>query len=200
MKSLKISQLYSKNFFLVSLPKFRWGSVSFFSKINIFCSSNSFLILNNFFLLLNLKKIIFLINEVSFKKGICLSYFLDRYKNFLPIKKIKIKNFYYVFINKMFGFLSNFHFFLKNIKNYKEFSNYNSKRFPSVVFLTKKVWKTFDFFILLFVRLRLVSIKSVSFLDSEFSGSYDIFLGKCFSFYNLLRTIYFLNDLKFRKW
>lgn len=200
MKNLKISQLYSKNFFLVKLPKFRWGPVSFFSKTNIFCSSNSFLILNNFFLLLNLKKIIFLMNEVSFKKGICLSYFLDRYKNFSPIKKIKLKNFYFVFINKMFGFLSNFTFFLKNIKNFKEFSNYNSKRFPSVVFLSKKVWKTFDFFILLFVRLRLVSIKSVSFLDSEFSGSYDIFIGKCFSFYTLLRTIYFLNDLKFRKW
>lgn len=200
MKNLKISQLYSKDFFLVKLPKFRWGAVSFFSKINIFCSSNSFLIINNFFLLINLKKIIFFINEVSFRKGICLSYFLDRYKNFSSIKKIKLKNFYFVFINKMFGFLSNFIFFLKNIKNFKEFSNYDSKRFPSVVFLSKKVWKTFDFFILLFIRLRLVSIKSVSFLDSEFSGSYDIFIGKCFSFYTLLRTIYFLNDLKFRKW
>lgn len=200
MKNLRIAQLYSKNFFLVKLPKFRWGSVSFFSKINIFCFSNSFLILNNFFLLLNLKKIIFLINEVAFKKGICLTYFLDRYKTFSLIKKVKVKNFYYVFINKMFGFLSNFTFFLKNIKNFKEFTNYNSKRFPSVVFLSKKVWKTFDFFILLFVRLRLINIKSVSFLDSEFSGSYDIFIGKCFSFYTLLRTIYYLNDLKFRKW
>jgi hypothetical protein len=89
--------------------------------------------------LLNLRKIIFLVNEVSFKKGICLSYFLDRYKNFSHIKKVKVKNFYYVFINKMFGFLSNFSFFLKNIKNFEEFSNYNSKRFPSIVFLSKKV-------------------------------------------------------------
>ena len=200
MKNLKISQLYSKNFFLVKLPKFRWGSISFFSKMNIFCSSKNFIVLNNFFLLLNLKKIIFFINDVSFKKGICLSYFLDRYKNFSSINKVKVKNFYFVFINKMFGFLSNFTFFLKNINNFKEFSNYNSKRFPSVVFLSKKVWKTFDFFILLFTRLRLISIKSVSFLDSEFSGSYNIFIGKCFSFYNLLKTIYFLNDVKFRKW
>jgi hypothetical protein len=69
-----------------------------------------------------------------------------------------------------------------------------------VVFLSKKVWKTFDFFILLFVRLRLVSLKSVSFLDSEYSGSYNIILSKCFTFYTMLRTVYFLNDLKFRKW
>lgn len=200
MKNLKISQLYSKNFFLVKLPKFRWGAISFFSKINIFCFTKNFIILNNFFLFLNLKKIIFFMNEVAFKKGICLSFFLDRYKNFSLIKKINVKNFYYVFINKMFGFLSNFTFFLKNIKNFKDFSNYNSKRFPSVVFLSKKVWKNFEFFILIFVRLRLISIKSVSFLDSVFSGSYDIFIGKCFSFYNLLRIIYFLNDLKFRKW
>lgn len=200
MKTLKISQLYSKNFFLVKLPKFRWGSISFFAKNNIFCFSKTYLILNNFFLLLNLKKIIFFVNDVSFKKGICLSYFLDRYKNFSSIKQVKVKNFYYVFINKMFGFLSNFSFFLKNINTFKEFSNYNSKRFPSIIFLSKKVWKTFDFFILLFIRLRLISIKSISFLDSEFSGSYNIFIGKCFSFYTLLKTIYFLNDLKFRKW
>jgi len=107
--------------------------------MNIFCSSKNFIVLNNFFLLLNLKKIIFFINDVSFKKGICLSYFLDRYKNFSSINKVKVKNFYFVFINKMFGFLSNFTFFLKNINNFKEFSNYNSKRFPSVVFLSKKV-------------------------------------------------------------
>jgi hypothetical protein len=200
MKNLKISQICSKNFFLVRLPKFRWGSVSFFSKMNIFCFSNNFAFLNNFFLLLNLKKIVFFVNEVAFKKGICLSYFLDRFKELSSIKEIKVKNFYFAFINKMFGFISNFSFFLKNLKHFKDFSNYNSKRLPSIIFLTKKVWKNFDFFILLFVRLRLITIKSVSFLDSEFSGSYDIFIGKCFSFYNLLRTIYFLNDLKFRKW
>jgi hypothetical protein len=200
MKNLKISQLYSKNFFLISLPKFRWGSVSFFGKVNSLCFSKNFVILNNFFLLLNLKKIMLFVNEIAFRKGICASYFLDRFKNFSLIKKMQVKNFYFIFINKMFGFLSNFTFFLKNIKNFSDSSNYNSKRFPSIIFLSKKVWKTFDFFIPLFVRLRLVSIKSISFLDSEFSGSYDIFIGRCFSFYNLLRTIYFLNDLKFRKW
>lgn len=200
MKTLKLSQLYAKNFFMVNIPKFRWGAVSFFGKLNVFCSSKTFFILNNFFLLLNLKKIVLLINEISFKKGICLSYFLDKYKSFSQIKNLITKNFYFVFINKMFGFLSNFTFFLKNIKRFKDYSNYSSRRFPSIVFLSKKVWKTFDFFILLFVRLRLISIKSVSFLDSEFSGSYDIFIGKCFSFYTMMHTIYLLNDLKFRKW
>ena len=200
MKNLKLSQLISKNFFMVKIPKFRWGAVSFFGKLNVFCSSKSFLILNNFFLLLNLKKIILLVNNVSFNKGICLSYFLDKYKNFPQIKKHSVKNFYFVFINKMFGFLSNFSFFLKNIKSFKNFSNYDSKRFPSIVFLSKKVWKTFDFFILIFVRLRLISIKSISFLDSDYSGIYNIFIGKCFSFYSLLQTVYFLNNLKFRKW
>lgn len=200
MKNLRLSQIYIKNFFLVKSPKFRWGSVSSFSKLNVFCSSKTFLILNNFYLLLNLKKILFLINDIAYKRGVCLSYFLDKYKNFSQISGKKVKNFYFVFINKMFGFLSNFTFFLKNIESFKEFSNYGSKRYPSVVFLSKKVWKTFDFFILLFIRLRLVSIKSVSFLDSEYSGSYNILIGKCFSFYNMLRTLYFLNDLKFRKW
>jgi hypothetical protein len=89
--------------------------------------------------LLNLKKIILLLNNIAFSKGICLSYFLDKYKAFSSIRGLNVKNFYFVFINKMFGFLSNFSFFLKNIKNFESFSNYNSKRFPSVVFLSKKV-------------------------------------------------------------
>lgn len=185
---------------MVSMPKFRWGSVSFFSKQNIFCFSKSLCFLNNFYVLLNLKKILFLVNEISLKRGICLSYFLDKFKVFSSIKDKNVKNFYYVFINKMFGFLSNFSFFLKNIKLFESFSNYGSKRYPTIVFLSKKVWKTFDFFILIFVRLRLISLKSISFLDSEYSGSYNVLIGKCFSFYSLLRTIYFLNELKFRKW
>ena len=200
MKNLKLSQLISKNFFMVKIPKFRWGSISFFAKLNVFCMSKSFYFLNNIFLLLNLKKILLLVNGVSYNRGICLSYFLDKYKNFSQIKKFDIKNFYYAYINKMFGFLSNFTFFLNNIKSFKNLSNYNSKRFPSIVFLSKKVWKDFDFFILLFVRLRLISIKSVSFFDSDFYGIYNIFIGRCFSFFSMLRTIYFLNNLKFRKW
>jgi len=79
------------------------------------------------------------VNEIAFRKGICVSYFLDRFKNFSLIKKMQVKNFYFIFINKMFGFLSNFTFFLKNIKNFSDSSNYNSKRFPSIIFLSKKV-------------------------------------------------------------
>jgi hypothetical protein len=79
------------------------------------------------------------VNEIAFRKGICASYFLDRFKNFSLIKKMQVKNFYFIFINKMFGFLSNFTFFLKNIKNFSDSSNYNSKRFPSIIFLSKKV-------------------------------------------------------------
>lgn len=101
--------------------------------------SKTFYLLNNFFLLLNLKKILLVVNGVAFNKGICLSYFLDKYKNFSQIKNLNIKNFYFAFINKMFGFLSNFTFFLKNIKSFKNLSNYNSKRFPSIVFLSKQV-------------------------------------------------------------
>lgn len=95
--------------------------------------------MNNFYILLNLKKILFLVNDVSFKKGICLSYFLDKFKSFSPIKEKKVRNFYFIFINKMFGFLSNFGFFLKNIKLFKDLSNYDSKRYPTIVFLSKKV-------------------------------------------------------------
>lgn len=96
-------------------------------------------ILNNFYVLLNLKKILFLVNDISFRKGVCLSYFLDKFKSFSGIKDKKVKNFYYVFINKMFGFLSNFSFFLKNIKFFEDSSNYGSKRYPTIVFLSKKV-------------------------------------------------------------
>lgn len=202
MKTLNLAQIFTKNFFLLQMPKFRWGSVSFFSKINIFCLCKSFFFLNNFFILLNLKKIIFLINEISFKRGICLTFFLDCYKNFLFSKEQKknVKNFYIVLINKMFGFLTNFGFFLKNLKNLKNFTDYQSKRFPSIIFLSKNVWKDFRFFILTFVRLRLISIKSIPFLDSEFVGSYNIFIGKCYSFFTVLQTVYHLNNLKFRKW
>src|SRR3546814_7121783 len=60
--------------------------------------------------------------------GICLSFFSDLYINFPLIKSKKIKNFYFIFINKMFGFLSNFSFFLKNINFFREFSNYEIGR------------------------------------------------------------------------
>jgi len=166
---------------------------------SFFCLSKSFVFLDCVYFLLNLKKIICFVNIISFNKGICLSFFLDRYKCFFLKRTDFVKNFYVIFINKMFGFLTNFLFFIKNINNYKKFTDYNSKRFPSIVFLSKKVWKTFDFFILSFIRLRLVSIKSLSFLDSQYNGIYSIFIGKCFSFFKMLRTIYFLNDLKFRK-
>lgn len=139
MKNLNFLQLASRNFFLVKIPKFKWGSVSIFSTSNVFCISKNYLFVNNFFLLLNLKKTSLLVNEVSFKKGICLTFFLDRFKSFSSIQNKKTRNFYFVFINKMFGFLSNFTFFLKNIKKFTELCNYRSKRLPSIVFLTKKV-------------------------------------------------------------
>lgn len=97
------------------------------------------MILNSFFFFLDLKKIICLVNSISFNKGICLSFFLDKSKTFIFKKNKFVKNFYIIFINKMFGFLSNFIFFLKNIHSYKKFTNYNSKRFPSIIFLSKKV-------------------------------------------------------------
>lgn len=102
--------------------------------------SKNFIFLNCYFFFLDLKKILCLVNKISFNKGICLSYFLDCYKTFFLKRDGKlIKNFYVIFINKMFGFLSNFVFFLKNIKSYKKFTNYSSKRFPSIIFLSKKV-------------------------------------------------------------
>ena len=57
-----------------------------------------FFILNTFYLILSLKKILLLVNDISFIKGICLSYFLDKYKNFTKIKDKNVKNFYFVFI------------------------------------------------------------------------------------------------------
>lgn len=138
MKNLSLSQLFTKDFFLIKLPKFKWGSLTP-NSLSFFCMSKTFLILNYFYFFLDLKKLLCLVNTISYNKGICLSYFLDRYKNFFFKNEKKVKNFYIIFINKMFGFLSNFVFFLKNIRRYKSFTDYSSKRFPSVVFLSKKV-------------------------------------------------------------
>lgn len=199
MKKLHLTHFLSKDFFFIKLPKFKWGKFAYIEN-NVYCSSQFFYILNIFFLFLHLKKLLCFINIISFNKGVCLSYFPDKYKSFFINRKVSIKNFYIIFINKMFGFLSNFVFFLKRISKISKYTDYNSKRFPSIVFLSKKTWKTFFYFIYIFETLKIPSIKSLNFLDYEASGCYNITIGKCYSFFQMSKNVYFLNNLKFRKW
>lgn len=200
MRSLTYSQLLVKDFFLIKIPKFKWGSLSFYNSTNIFSFYKKYGFLNHFFLFLDLKKISVLVNNISFNKGVCLTYFLDHYKKYIRHNEDKVPNLYIIYINKMFSFLSNFISFIENIKKFRKLTNYNTNRYPSLVFLSKKVWKNCDSFILLFIKLRIISIKSNSFLEYEKFGFYNIVIGKCYSFYLLLRSIYFLNYIKFKKW
>jgi hypothetical protein len=92
-----------------------------------------------------MKKILSIIFLISFKKGICLFFFLNFYKRFLFNELInsKVKFFYIIFIDKIYSFLTKFKFFILKYRKIKLYTNYinpryGSCRFPYIVFISKK--------------------------------------------------------------
>ena len=198
MKLLKLNQIFCNKSYLLTISC-RWGSIS---NLEIISYYNNFLIIDLKSLFLRLKKIVCIVNEISFNQGVCLVFFLDIFKKkyFNELCNFNVNNFYIAFINKMFGFLSNFFLLKKLFFNLNKFTNYNSYRFPSIVFLTKKSWKVFNQFFRVFLQLRIISIKSNSYLDFDQTISLNILIRDCDDIYLLLKSIYILNNEYIKIW
>jgi hypothetical protein len=171
--------------------------------IDLMYSFNHGFIINVLQLFFKLKKIFHLITILSNKKCICLSYFLSNSKKELLVdlksrKLSSLKNCYILLIDKFYGFLSNFKLFIKYRKNYlTKNTNYRSFRYPSVVFISKEVPKSYINFFRVFVRLRIISIKSMLYLGDIKTINYFLMVGNCLVVYKLLKSIFLLNNLKF---
>ena len=167
MKNFNLSQLSFDNYHIIDSEPiiYRWGGGFNYSDLLIVL--NDYIVLNLNLLFLKLKKIILILLKISYRKGICLFFFLDFYKRFYLKDLIypDLKNFYIIFINKTYAFLTRFKYFVTRYKDFKFYSNYinpkfGSFRYPTIVFLSKKCWKFYKNFFFTFVRLRLLSIKS----------------------------------------
>lgn len=200
MKILNLENLLIKDYFSCKYNKSRWGKQQNYNLYS-YCKKNNCIILNLINLFINIKKIIVISNYIANKNGILLSCF--RYNNSL-IKKlnIEIKNFYFIFLNKFYGFFTNFYIFLKSLKKFINIkkTNYKSLRLPSIVLMNKNCWKNYDFFFSSFVKLRLLSIKSGSYLQKDIYIGYNIILENSYKIYLILKYIYIIvNELK-KKW
>lgn len=200
MKILNLKNLLLKDYFICKYNKNRWGKQQ---KYNLFsyCKKNNCVILNIFNLFINIKKIILITNLISNNNGILISCF--RYnKNLIKKLNIEIKNFYFIFLNKFFGFFTNFYIFLKSLQKLININktNYNSKRLPSLILMNKNCWKNYDYFFSNFIKLRILSIKSSSFLQKDIYAGYNIILENYYKIYLILKYIYLINNMLKKKW
>lgn len=134
-------------------------------------------------------------------------FFLNFFKFYFlsDLSKPKLKNFYIVFIDKAYSFLSKFKFFLMKYKKLKYYTNYGnpiygSNRYPSIVFISKKSWKNYIKFFYLFIRLRLMHIKSNSIIDIDDNSCFNIFINDCKNLYIMFKSIYCLTNKYFKIW
>lgn len=184
---------------------YRWGGGINYSDVSILL--DDFIILNINSIFLKIKKVFSITFNVIENKGICVFFFLDFYKRFLldDLLKPELKNFYIVFINKMYGFLSRFKYFVFKYKDFKYFSNYINKdfgsfRFPCIVFLTKKCWKSYRNFFYIFIKMRLISVKIESFVDQKENICYNLNVNDSKIIYDLFKFVYFLSNKYFKIW
>lgn len=207
MRFFNLNYLLSNNFHVLDSEPiiYRWGGGINYSNVSIVL--NDFIILNINSVFFKIKKVFFITFDVILNKGVCVFFFLDFYKRFLlnDLLKPELKNFYIVFINKMYGFLSRFKYFIVKYNNFKYFSNYINKdfgsfRFPAIVFLTKKCWKIYKNYFYIFIRLRLISVKIESFIDQKENICYNLNVNDSRVIYDLFKFVYFLSNKYYKIW
>ena len=200
MKILNLNNLLIKDYYICKYNKNFWGKQQSYN-IYSYCKKNNCVIINLINLFLNIKKIIFISNIISLNNGITTVCFLY---NELLLKRlhVNIRNFYFVFIDKYYGFFSNFFMFLKNFKKINTFkiTNYNSFRLPSLILMNKNSWKNYDSFFSSLIRLRILSIKSGLFLQNDIYAGYNILLENSHKIYLILKYIYIINGEFIKKW
>lgn len=120
-------------------------------------------------------------------------------------KNIKINNFFFIFIDQWYGFISNFMMFRKYKRNYpkkvNKFTNYNRIRLPDIVLMSDGSWKYHDYIFNIFLKLRIISIKSGSYFQNDINICYNILIGNSFILYKVLKNIFMYHKrLKKKKW
>lgn len=207
MRLFNFNNLFKSNLYIIdSEPiNYRWGGTFNYSEISIIL--NDYIVLNFNLFFLKIKKIISILLWISFKKGICLFFFLNFYKRFLlnELLNSKVHFFYIMFIDKVYSFLTRFKFYITKYNKFKLYSNYinpkyGSNRFPSIVFVSKKCWKNYYKFFYVFLRLRLICIKSSSIIGIDDNVSYNIFVRDCKTLYYMFKTLYLLTNKIFKLW
>ena len=186
MKYLFINQLFSLNYNICRHPKSKWGKQQNYNVIG-WCHKYNFIVIDTLSIFLSLKQIISIVNYVANNNGVCLTCLLFTKKIILT----KNKNFYIVFIDKMYGFLSNFFVFLQGgFTKYKKVTNYRTTRLPDIVFVSNYSWKNYKSFFRTFVAQKILVIKSSSFLQNDINIGYNIMVNDSLLIYNLLKVIY----------
>jgi len=82
MRLFSIKQLLNDNLYIIdSEPiNYRWGGNFNYAEVSIIL--NDYIVINLNLLFLKIKKIMYILFWISFKKGICLFFFLNFYKRF----------------------------------------------------------------------------------------------------------------------
>lgn len=207
MYLFNFNNIFYNNLYIIDSEPllYRWGGNLNYSDISILL--NDFVILNTNLLFLKIKKIFSILFLISYKKGICLFFFLNFYKRFFLNELLDsgVKFFYIIFIDKVYSFLTKFKFYLLKFKKFKIYSNYinpqnGSYRFPYITFVSKKCWKGYSKFFYSFIRLRLICIKSKTFIGLSDNSCYCIFINNCKNIYFMFKSIYLLTNKNFKLW
>lgn len=200
MKYLYLNQLISSNYNISLHKKNKWGRQQINNIIG-WCKLHNYVIIDIVSIFFNIKNIINIINYISTKLGISLLCLLSD-SNIIntSLKRVKIKNFYMVYLDKIYGFISNFYMFIKKgRKHYKNIVNYRSKRLPDIVFMSKDSWKDYNNFFKIFLEYKILSIKNTSFLEKDIHICYNIMVNNSLIIYNLWKYIYKQNRILFKK-
>jgi hypothetical protein len=186
----------------------RWGKQQKYNIIGIY--NNNIIILKLLPIFIDLKKIIYITNNIVYNMGSCLSCFLLRshLNNELEEsdkKEYKLKDFFIAFIDQWYGLISNFEMFIKYRKLFykeaKKITNYNRSILPNLVFMSDGSWKYYDFLFYIFNKCGLISIKSGAFIQNDINICYNIFVGDSYKIYELLKYIYiFYKIIRIKKW
>jgi hypothetical protein len=187
----------------------RWGKQQKKNVLGIY--RNQFIVLELLPMFIDIKKIIYITNNICYNYGSCLSCFLlsTGYNKELydPTKDKKnfISNFFLAFIDQWYGLISNFEMFI----NYRsafpskvcKITNYNRFTIPDLIFMGDRSWKIHDTFFYIFIRNRIVSIKAGSFFQNNINACYSLFVGNSFEIYKMLKVIYiYYKKLRNNKW
>lgn len=187
-----------------SWNSYRWGKQQSYNIMGIYRSN--IIVLKLLPIFIDLKKIIYITNNISYNMGSCLSCFLLRSGLVAELDEPEdvtqiIKGFYFAFIDQWYGLISNFYMFLNYkkffFKEVKRITNYDRDILPNIVFMSTGSWKYYDKFFLGIYRSGVLSIKSGGYLQKDINICYNILIGNSFRIHELLKSIYlFYKELR----
>jgi hypothetical protein len=118
----------------------------------------------------------------------------------------KKENFFLLFINGLYGFISNFNkVFLKHISNTKgkrHLTDYDRLNLPSIVFITKNSYNEYYNIFRIFIKKRIICIRTFSLIEEvDINIGYNLSVNDCSKVFSICNEIYKLVYLvKNKKW